>query len=421
MRFNSLEDWLAWQETLHPSEIELGLERIASVFHILYPEPEFPIVVTVAGTNGKGSSVAMLDAIFREAGYKVGRYTSPHLFNYNERIAINGQVANDAQICHAFDRIEQARGDTSLTFFEFGTLAALDIFLQDKLDVIILEVGLGGRLDAVNIVDPDVALITAISQDHTQWLGSDLASIAKEKAGIMRSHKPVVSSGQGESATLAACANKIGATFYQSGHDFSFNKQDDGTWRWQSRQQIRSALPQPALYGEHQLENAAGVLMVIELLSQQLPVSQQAIRQGLMSVALDGRFQIVSAEPVCIFDVAHNTDALKQLARQLDSYSCRGRVLAVLGMLADKDRETALAEIHQRINEWFIAPLTTTRTASAKELDSVLTSLDRKINSHCFETITMAFEQAMKNAQPDDCIVVFGSFYTVAEVMPQIL
>ncbi|MEJ2140753.1 MAG: bifunctional tetrahydrofolate synthase/dihydrofolate synthase [Gammaproteobacteria bacterium] len=419
MQFDSLVDWLAWQETLHPSEIELGLERIARVFHKLYPEPELPVVITVAGTNGKGSSVAMLDAIFREAGYKVGKYTSPHLFNYNERIVINGQPVSDEQICCAFERINQARADISLTYFEFGTLAALDIFLQDKLDVIILEVGLGGRLDAVNIIDPDVALITAISLDHTQWLGSDLASIAKEKAGIMRSNKPVVSSGQYEIVTLADLASKIGARLYQVGNDFSFNKQDDGTWRWQSRQQIRSALPLPALYGEHQLENAAGALMVVELLSQQLPISQQAIRHGLMSVALAGRFQIVPAEPVCIFDVAHNTGALKQLARQLDNYPCGGRVLAVLGMLADKDRETALAEIQHNINEWFIAPLATSRTASAEELNRVLKSLDSSINSHCFETVTMAFEQAMKTAQPEDCIVVFGSFYTVAEVMPQ--
>lgn len=421
MRFNSLEDWLAWQETLHPSEIELGLERITSVFNNLYPAPELPTVITVAGTNGKGSSVALLDAIFREAGYQVGKYTSPHLFSYNERICINSQPLKDNELCLAFERVDKARGDISLTYFEFGTLAALDVFLRHELDVIILEVGLGGRLDAVNIIDADVALITAISQDHTQWLGSDTAGIAKEKAGIMRSNKPVVSSGQCEVNTLADCAEKIGTLIYQSGRDFHFSKQDEGTWRWQYQQQIRSALPVPALYGEHQLENAAGVLMVVELLSKQLPVSQQAIRTGLMSVSLAGRFQIVPAESVCIFDVAHNADALKQLARQLESFSCRGRVLAVLGMLADKDSKAALTEISHHINEWFLAPLATSRTASAEDLNNVLKSLDSSITSHCFDSVTLAFAQARKTAQPDDCIVIFGSFYTVAEVMPQTL
>ena len=296
MRFNSLDDWLAWQETLHPSEIELGLDRIAFVFQKLHPQPGFPSVITVAGTNGKGSSVAMLDAIYRIAGYKVGKYTSPHIFQYNERICINNQVIRDDLLCRAFERIDQARGNISLTYFEFGTLAALDIFLQHELDVIILEVGLGGRLDAVNIIDTDVALITAISQDHTQWLGHDIAGIAKEKAGIMRANKPVVSSGYSESETLKQCAKILGSEFYQAGEDYTFNKQDDGSWHWQYKQQLRSALPIPALYGEHQLNNAAGVLMVVELLAKHLPVNQQAIRQALMTVDLPGRFQVIPGQ-----------------------------------------------------------------------------------------------------------------------------
>ena len=421
MRFDSLKDWLAWQETLHPSEIELGLDRIATVFQILHPKPVFPLVITVAGTNGKGSSVAMLDAIYRAAGYKVGKYTSPHIFHYNERICINGDAISDDLLCRAFERIDQARGNISLTYFEFGTLAALEVFLQHDLDVIILEVGLGGRLDAVNIIDADVALITAISQDHTQWLGNDVAGIAKEKAGIMRANKPVVSSGYSESETLKQCALTIGSEFYQAGDDYIFNSQHDGSWNWQYQQQLRSALPMPALYGEHQLNNAAGVLMVVELLSKHLPVNQKAIRQALMTVDLPGRFQVISGEPVCIFDVAHNTDALLQLARQLEAFPCRGKMLAVLGMLADKDIKSALREVQGVIAEWFLAPLRTPRSASAQELDNVLQSQDSTVITHTCDSVAEALKAAKLKANADDCVVIFGSFYTVAEAMPQTL
>ena len=421
MRFNSLDDWLAWQETLHPSEIELGLERINTVFKRLYPQPSFPKVITVAGTNGKGSSVAMLDAIYREAGYVVGKYTSPHLFHYNERICINNIPVNDDAICNAFQRIDQVREDVSLTYFEFGTLAALDIFLQNELDLIILEVGLGGRLDAVNIIDADVALITAISKDHTQWLGDDVSVIAKEKAGIMRQGKPVVSSGRNETDVLQQLAREKSATLYQLANDFNFSKQDDGSWNWQYQHLIRSALPVPALYGYHQLDNAAGVLMVIELLAQHLPVSQQAVRHGLMSVKLAGRFQIIPGEPVCIFDVAHNVDAVKQLNQQLDSFTCQGRKFAVIGMLSDKDCKAALSEIQTDIDTWFIAPLPTSRSESAENLKSVLQSLNTDVVCQTFDSVKQAFANARQLAKAGDCIVVFGSFYTVAEAMPTTL
>lgn len=418
MRFNTLEDWLAWQEKLHPSEIELGLERIALVFNRLQPQAEFPLVITVAGTNGKGSSVAMLEAIYRAAGYQVGKYTSPHLFNYNERISINGKAVADQEICDAFERIDQAREDVSLTYFEFGTLAALDIFLHHELDVIILEVGLGGRLDAVNIVDADVALVTAVSKDHTQWLGDDIAIIAREKAGIMRKGKPVISSGRNALESLKQCAAETGSMLYQLERDFTFTKQENATWVWQTQQQLRSALPLPALFGEHQLDNAAGVLMVIEVLSKQLPVSQQAIRQGLMSVTLPGRFQVIAGEPVCILDVAHNVDAVKQLNKQLSAYNCKGKILAVLGMLADKDSHAALAEIQNSIDEWFIATLPTPRSESAENLEAVLQSLNQGAVSHTFNSVKQAFDNASQKAGPNDCILVFGSFYTVAEAAP---
>ena len=422
MRFNSLDDWLSWQETLHPSEIELGLERIASVFNSLHPEPNFPVVITVAGTNGKGSSVAMLDAIYRAAGYQVGRYTSPHLFHYNERVCINGKSVNEEYFCNAFARIDEARGGTSLTYFEFGTLAALDIFLQHQLDIIILEVGLGGRLDAVNIIDADVAVITAISLDHTQWLGDDLNGIAKEKAGIIRAGKPVVSSGINATETLAACATEKNALFYQIGKDFNLIESDieEGeTWDWQSEKQLRAALPKPALFGHHQLRNAAGVLMVIEILANNLPVSQSAVRKGLISVQLAGRFQILSGEPVSIFDVAHNVDAMKQLAQQLQQYPCQGRTLAVLGMLSDKDIQNALAAVISGIDEWFLAPLPTPRSESVDNLYNALQHDSNAELIHCYSNVKQAFQAANKMAGKQDRIIVFGSFYTVAEAMPQ--
>lgn len=421
MRFNSLDEWLTWQETLHPSEIDLGLDRIATVFQKLYPDPELPVVITVAGTNGKGSSVAMLDAIYRAAGYKVGKYTSPHLFNYNERICIDGNDVADDVICQSFERIEQAREGTSLTYFEFGTLAALDIFLLHKLDLVILEVGLGGRLDAVNIIDADVALITAISQDHTQWLGDDVSVIAREKAGIMRNNKPVVSSGRNQAESLQYVASETGARLYQIDVDFSASIKDNSTWSWQFQEQMRSALPLPALYGVRQLDNAAGVLMVIELLAQQLPVNQQAIRQGLMSVKLAGRFQLLPGQPVCIFDVAHNADAIKHLARQLTDFHCQGRILAVLGMLSDKASRNALGDIQNQVDEWFIAPLPTPRSETTENLGRILMSLNDKTVMHNYVTIKEAFDGAQQVARDNDCILVFGSFYTVAEAMQQTL
>lgn len=424
MRFNTLDDWLSWQETLHPSEIELGLERVASVFSRLHPgfasSSSQPVVITVAGTNGKGSSVAMLDAIYRAAGYQVGRYTSPHLLKYNERICINGEPVNDQLLCDAFARIDEARAATSITYFEFGTLAALDIFLHQELDVIILEVGLGGRLDAVNIIDADVALITSISIDHVQWLGHDINTIAKEKAGIMREAKPVVSSSLKAQQALADAAIEKGALLYQLDKDFYIKRSTEAkSWDWRFEQQQRVTLPLPALFGEHQLNNAAGVLMVIELLTNRLPVSQSAVREGFMSVQLAGRFQVLPGEPVCIFDVAHNVDAVQQLAQQLKQYPCQGKTLAVLGMLSDKDINNALAEISPLIHEWHIAALPTPRSETVENLSQVLKSCSGSAPVSCYSDIKQAFKAAKSLAGKQDRIIIFGSFYTVAEVMPQ--
>ena len=325
MRFSTLADWLHWQEQLHPEEIELGLKRVCQVFQQLHPEPPTFKIIIVAGTNGKGSSVAMLEAILLAAGYRVAAYTSPHLLCYNERVRLQEQAVNDALLCEAFARIDQVRGDISLTYFEFGTLAALDIFYRQGLDVAILEVGMGGRLDAVNIIDADVALITAIDVDHEKWLGNNRETIGFEKAGIMRSRRPVISSDLATPLSVVRHANDLGAPLYCLGKDFSVVPEASG-WAFRDNENIsRNALPLPALRGEHQLHNAAGVLKVLQCLDTSLPVSAQALREGLLSVRLAGRFQVIPGEVMTILDVAHNPQSAAVLA-QIGRASCRERV-----------------------------------------------------------------------------------------------
>lgn len=320
MRFSSLQEWLDWQEGLHPSTIELGLERVTKVFKRLHPSlPSIP-VITVAGTNGKGSSVALLESIYQNAGYKTGVYTSPHLLRYNERIHLNNEEVADDIICEAFDRIDNARlnnagfnnschddkEEISLTYFEFGSLAALDIFYRSKPDVMILEVGLGGRLDVVNIIDANVALITSIGIDHTGWLGHDRETIAVEKAGIMRKDCPAIFSSPDMPKSMRQTADEKGATLYCRGHDFDWQESPavagtPSSWSWKTyssksnrstlNNKQRTALPLPNIRGKHQVDNAAGVLMAIECLADKLPVNQQQVKAGLLSVSLLGRFQ----------------------------------------------------------------------------------------------------------------------------------
>ncbi|MDH5600929.1 MAG: Mur ligase family protein, partial [Gammaproteobacteria bacterium] len=302
MRFSSLPEWLNWQQGLHSSSIELGLERVAEVFQRLHSSlPAIP-VISVAGTNGKGSSVALLETIYQNAGYRTAAYTSPHILHYNERLHLDAEEVSDQQICEAFERIDQARcqGDEiSLTYFEFGTLAALDIFYRAKPEVIILEVGLGGRLDAVNIIDADIALITSIGIDHTAWLGHDRETIAREKAGIMRKGCPVVFSSPDMPRSIKQAADEVGAVLYQRGKDFDWkNGMGYAAWDWKSDKHQRSALPTPSLRGNHQLDNAAGVLMVIECLADKLPVSQKQVKAGLLSVSVMGRFQCIGGDPM---------------------------------------------------------------------------------------------------------------------------
>jgi dihydrofolate synthase/folylpolyglutamate synthase len=418
MRFHTLDEWLKWQETLHPSEIELGLARVSEVLGRMGLASHGFRVITVAGTNGKGSSVAMLSAIYLAAGYRVGAYTSPHLWRYNERIRINGTMADDDTLCRAFEVIDEARGDISLTYFEFGTLAAIHCFAQAGVDVAIMEVGLGGRLDAVNILDPDVALITAIGVDHTQWLGDDRETIGREKAGIMRAERPVVCSDPKPPHSISETAAHVGARLYSLRKDFGWETQADG-WQWHSQYGHEPRLPRPAFPGIYQLNNAAGVLMVLELLEDILPLDRHALKEGLTHAQLPGRFQVEGEEPDLIFDVAHNPQSARVLAQNLLRHPCTGNTYAVMAMLDDKDIQGVVEAVKEAVDVWYVATLDVPRGAQAKRLAEVISEADAGKTIRVFDQVSEAKELAMATARPEDRVVVFGSFYTVAAALSE--
>ena len=356
MRFDTLAAWLDWQAGLNPKEIELGLDRVCRVWRAMGEPALGGAVITVAGTNGKGSSVAFAEAILQAAGYRTGCYTSPHLARYNERIRIDQQAADDAMICAAFDRIDQARGDTALTYFEFGTLAALTLFADQSLDAVILEVGLGGRLDAVNLIDPDVALITSIGLDHQSWLGDDIEKIGAEKAGILRPGRPAVFSGRSMPASIRQRADEIGASLMVAGEHFSVHRHADA-WDLLSAVQVRRALPNPGMRGRVQIDNAAGVLVALDTLRERLPVDQRAVRAGLLGARLHGRFEVRPGRPTWVLDVAHNPQAAAVLSEMLGDVYFPGRRIAVCGMLDDKDAAGVAQVLAQRFDAWHLVDL----------------------------------------------------------------
>ena len=420
MRFSTLDQWLRWQETLHPSEIELGLERVSRVYSTLCPEALPFTVVTVAGTNGKGSSIAALEAVLLAAGYRVGTYTSPHLLRYNERVRLDGAEIDDQSLIDAFEQVDQARGETSLTYFEFGTLAALRIFAERRPQIVLLEVGLGGRLDAVNVVDPDVALITAIGLDHTAWLGKDRETIATEKAGIMRAGRPVVCSDSHPPAAIAGRARAHGAPLYQLGRDYAFRHHPDGWdwWRLSEPGQVYRDLPRPSPGGEYQYRNLAGALMVLSLLQEKFPVTLEQLCTGLKRWHLPGRLQQLPGEVPILLDVAHNPDGVAELARALAAEPVTGRSWAIVGMMADKDIHAALAPLLPLVAGWIAVDLAVPRAASSGRIAAILRELGAAAVSEA-EAMGEALALAREWASKDDRIVVFGSFYTVAEVLSQ--
>ncbi len=414
-----LNDWLAWQERLHPRSIDLGLERCQRVIPAMAWPSALPFpVISVAGTNGKGSSVAMLEAIFGAAGFRTGAYTSPHLLHYNERIRIAGTPASDETLIAAFEKLESARADTSLSYFEFGTLAAMEIFLDEGVDAAILEVGLGGRLDAVNLFPADVALVTNIALDHTEWLGADREAIGREKAGIFRRHHPAVVGEASPPASLGQYAQQIGAPLYRLGQEYKYRRSGPTRWSWQGPDRDLEDLPLPALSGEFQLDNAAAVLMVLDRLAPQLPVSPKVMRQGLTGIQLPGRFQVLkSASIECIVDVAHNPAAATVLAKNLGQRACKGRTLAVVGMLADKAISEVLSIMTPVIDSWYLGGIEAPRGANSEMLVAALGTVDTDKLCRPVASVEMAYQVALADAGPNDRIIAFGSFLTVGTIL----
>ena len=413
----TLSEWLAHCENLHPFAIEMGLDRVRQVadrMQIAFKAP----VITVAGTNGKGSTCAMLEAIYLQAGYKTGVYTSPHLVQFEERCRLLGESPPAAQFASAFERVELARGETSLTYFEFSTLAILKMMVEAELDVIILEVGLGGRLDAVNLVDADCAIITSIDLDHTALLGNDRETIGLEKAGIMRAGKSVVLSDPVPPQSIVQHAKKLGADLWLMGQDFNFSG-DQLQWSWAGRGRRYSGLAYPALRGANQLLNASGVLAAVEIMRPQLPVTAQAIRNGLAMVELTGRFQIVPGEPVLVLDVAHNPHSVAALAANLDAMGFYPCTHAVFGAMADKDLPSMLKKILPMVDTWYFTDLPLPRATTAAQLEDQWGQMnarqDVKASQHA--SPQKALEAAIAAAGPTDRILVFGSFYTVGGVL----
>ncbi len=416
MRFSTLDDWLHWQEQLHPRDIELGLERAAGVWQCLQPGGLHCPVIAVAGTNGKGSCVAMLEAILGAAGYRTGCYSSPHLLRYNERIHMHGLEVADTQLCAAFERIDQARGGTSLTYFEFGTLAALDLFATEELDCAILEVGLGGRLDAVNILDADLALITGVDLDHMDWLGHDLDGIAREKAGICRAGNPLVIGQADPPAGLLEAAKGMGAIVLRRGKDFSL-RNDGVSWTWQGRERSRPALPRPALRAAHQLDNAAAVLMALDCLADRLPVGQNAVREGLLGVRLAGRLQVVPGPVSLVLDVAHNPQAAGNLAHDLASIPCGGITHAVFGCFRDKDVTGMVKALEPQVSVWHLVCADDERALPVAELTDILQQSVATVPLQAHDSLAQALTQACTQASPGDRVLVTGSFLTVAAAL----
>ena len=412
----TLEAWLAYLETLHPKAIALGLERVAAVYANMRLALGCP-VVTVTGTNGKGSTCAMLEAVLRRAGFRTGLYTSPHLSRYNERVRIAGEPQDDAALVAAFNVVEDARGDIPLTYFEYGTLAAFHAFARAGLDVAILEVGLGGRLDAVNVVAADVAVVTSIDLDHMDYLGPTREDIGREKAGIFRTGRPVVCAEPDPPSSLTGHARALGAPVTQIGRDYGFVA-EDRQWRYWGPGGSRFGLPCPALRGAYQLANAATVLAVVDLLRDRLHVPAGAVRDGLIGVELQGRFQVLPGRPAIVLDVAHNPHAARALAATLGTMGYFPATLAVFGMLADKDVRGVIDAVAARVDRWFVATLPGPRGATAEAIRAELARAGIAASAiRACADVASALAAAREAAGEADRIVAFGSFLTVAAAL----
>lgn len=420
---STLNDWLARLEKMHPKAIDMGLERVAAVKERLDIRFDCP-VITVGGTNGKGSTCAMLESILLQAGYRVGLYTSPHLIHFNERARVNGEITSDAALVEQFMAVEAARGDISLTYFEFTTLAILRLFAEAGLDAVILEVGLGGRLDAVNVIDADVAIVTSVDIDHTEYLGTTREQIGFEKAGIFRAGKTAICGDPVPPQSLIDHANAIGTDLWLFGRDYNYSG-DKQQWNYGGRSMRRNSLGYPSLRGANQLLNASATLAALEALRHRLPVGAQEVRNGLVLVELPGRFQVLPGRPIVILDVAHNPHAAATLAQNLDNMGFHPYTYAVFGAMQDKDIDGVIAHLKSRVDHWCLTDLPLPRAASAALIRDKLLAAGIESSEapgaettiRTFESPARAFADARKRAGENDRIVVFGSFFTVAGVM----
>jgi dihydrofolate synthase/folylpolyglutamate synthase len=411
----TLDDWLKYLERLHPQAIALGLERVLSVKQALALDPGYPIL-TVGGTNGKGSCCAMLEAVLLHAGYRVGCYTSPHLLRYNERVRVGGREADDGALCRAFERVESARAGALLTYFEFGTLAAMVVFADAGIEVAILEVGLGGRLDAVNAFDADCALVASIDLDHQGYLGATREAIGFEKAGIFRAGRPAICADADPPAALAAHAHAIGAELLLIDRDFGYAAAP-AQWRYWGPGGKHHGLPYPALRGAYQLANAAACVAALDSMRGRLPVTAQDIRTGLLQAEIAGRFQVLPGRPQVILDVAHNPHAARALAANLAGMPKSAHTIAVFAMLKDKDIAGVVEAVKNSVTQWHVATAEGPRGAAAGQLAAELQRAGVTAPVTRFTDVAGAWRAACESAGENDKIIVFGSFLTVAAVM----
>ncbi len=414
---DTLQDWLAHCDRLHPKTIELGLDRVRAVGERMSLRFDCP-VITVAGTNGKGSTCAMLEAILLQAGYRTGVYTSPHLVHFEERCRIHGEIVKPEVLVPHFAQVEAARADVRLTYFEFTTLAIMSLMAASRLDVAILEVGLGGRLDAVNIIDTDCAVITSIDLDHMEFLGTDRETIGREKAGILRTGKPAIVSDPVAPQSVIDRAAEIDADLWLPGRDFNYSG-DKQQWAWAGRGRRYAGLAYPALRGANQLVNASGALAALESLRPRVPVNAQAVRNGLAMVELPGRFQIVPGQPMLVLDVAHNPHSVAALAANLDAMGFFPTTHAVFGAMADKNLDAMFAKLGPIIDRWYFTDLPTARAESAAILLEKWRAQEQRtdVAGSTYQGPMEALQAAVAAANPTDRIAVFGSFYTVGGVL----
>ena len=422
--FTTVSHWVDYIQTVHLREIDLSLERVGQVYQRLYPQGVDFTVIGVAGTNGKGSTAEILSSIYRQGGYAVGKYTSPHMLDFNERINIDGKDVSDRTLIGAFERVEQSRAEIKLTFFEYGTLVAIDLFMRANLDIVIMEVGLGGRLDASNILDADVAIVTSVSIDHTAWLGPDINTIAAEKIAIAkRGRACVLGMPELTPSIINYCSNNaVQALVYSRDFHATLNE-SDLTWNWQTQECDYQSLPLPFGQSGHQISNAAVALQVIQLLQSKLEIDDLQIRSGLKNARILGRCQMLSTQPDIILDVAHNADSVGSLLGFLQSHRTKGRVFAVCGMLQDKEIGNTLAQMRNCVDEWHFASIDSARGASATEVEqrlkNQLKSLNKSVSlkSYQYRSAVQAYQTVCDRLKKNDSLVVFGSFFIVSDII----